>query len=365
MGLGLWLDRLPGSVDVRSVRLRGLQKGTGPVNWPSATPRPHISAALQHLRFGIGAAAVVLALCLVGQVLVWSFVHFTDVRVTQLEAEPQKEQFDVVRRAQPSRTTVGTISGVTSGASVGESGNRAATEQPATQPRPIQAESVDPNRVESASDRKLRQASALVQTLGIISAVLLLILMLQGVVVAGGGGVPGVEMAVTATTWAIVLVLLCVPLNNLIPATPFQGVFSGYDTLVAQSEGYRTKRVDAPGFIGLYGSNLVLPLLLLAGIAAAVLRFRAGVERGVIATSVSEAHERIEREIRSRKNLGEMANSRAMGALSTTVFDPLTGMPVGPVPDPAQAVHPSAAIPPGAQARPILDPTHGNYGRPL
>lgn len=334
------------------------------MNWPSATPKPHISAALQHLRFGIAFAAVVLALCLVSQVLVWSFVHFTEVRVVQLENEAEEPSFDVVRRAQPSQNTVGTISGISSGASVGASGNREVSVEPqqAAATAPVQTEPVDPNIVESATDRKLRHIAGIVQTVGVISAALLLLLMFQGVVVAGGGAVPGVEMAVTATTWAIVIALVCIPLGNLLPSTPFQGVFSSYDTIVIESEAYRSNRDGAPGVVALYGMHVALPILLLAGLAAAVLRFRAGIERGVIATSVSEAHERIEREIRSRKNLGEMANSRAMGALNATVVvDPLTGMPIGD----EQSLHPSSSSTPGTQAKPILDPTYGSYGRPL
>ncbi len=337
------------------------------MNWPSATPKPHISAALQHLRFGIAVSAMVLALCLVGQVLVWSFVHFTEVRVTQLENENQQPSFDVVRRAQPSTNTVGTISGVSKGAAVGASGNREQPVRPATEtPVPAQAspeQGVDPNLVESASDRKLRHAAAIVQTAGVISAVILLVLMFQGVVIAGGGAVPGVEMAVTATSWALLIALVSIPLGNFLPATPFQGVFSSYDTIVSSSEAYRLNRDGAPGVFGLYGMHVVLPILLLIGLVASVLRFRAGIERGVIATSVSEAHERLEREIRSRKNLGEMASSRAMGALNATVADPLTGMPVMETETVMQ--HPSSSSTPGTQARPILDPTHGSYGRPL
>ena len=342
------------------------------MNWPSATPRPHISAALQHLRFGIAAAAIVLALALVGQTLVWGFVHFTEVRVVQLEDQPDETRFDIVKRAQPSQNTVGTISGISSGASVGAAGNRSATVEPKPKPAPDKATEsegpVDPNRVESASDRVLRDTAALVQTVGVISAVLLLILMLQGVVVAGGGAVPGVEMAVTATSWAVIIAMVCIPLGNLLPNTPFQGVFAGYDTIVAQSEAYRTNQSHAPGALGLYAMNIGLPVLLLIGLAASVLRFRSGVERGVISTSVSEAHERIEREIRSRKNLGEMANSRAMGALTNTVFES-PGAPVHPDPVPpavpVEQSHASSQSPPGAQARPILDPTYGSYGRPL
>lgn len=344
-----------------------LEKGLSPVNWLSATPKPHISAALQHLRFGIAVSAMVLALCLVGQVLVWSFVHFTEVRVTQLENDTEQPSFDVVRRAQPSKNTVGTISGVSKGAAVGESGNREHPPKSANdQPAPVQAipeGGVDPNLVESASDRKLRQGAAIVQTAGVIAAVVLLVLMFQGVVIAGGGAVPGVEMAVTATSWALLIALVCIPLGNFLPATPFEGVFSSYDTIVRESEAYRLKRDGAPGTVGLYGMHVALPILLLIGLAASVLRFRAGIERGVIATSVSEAHERLEREIRSRKNLGEMANSRAMGALNATVADPVTGMPVA---EPEQvSQHPSSSSTPGTQARPILDPTYGSYGRPL
>jgi len=343
------------------------KKGIDSVNWPSATPRPHISAALQHLRFGIAAAALVLSLSLVGQILIWSFVHFTEVRVVQLEEPAPDDQYEVVRRAQPSRTTVGTISGISSGASVGSSAKTGSAEPTAAsadqQPIVTTQGGIDPNRVESATSRKLRHAASLAQTAGVISSVLLLLLMMQGVVIAGGGGVPGVEMAVTATSWSIVIALVCIPLGNLLPNTPFQGVFSSYDTIVAESEAYRSNRDGAPGIIGVYGMHVALPVLLLIGLAAAVLRFRAGIERGVIATSVSEAHERIEREIRSRKNLGEMAHSRAMGALNSTVVDPLTGMPIGEMEQIVQ--HPSSSSTPGTQAKPILDPTYGSYGRPL
>lgn len=288
------------------------------------SPQPHISAALAHLRFGVTAAGFALAALLVAQVLVWAFVHFTDVRVTQLEAPTGERSFEVVQGARPAQ--VGSLSGVTprgnAGASIADSDARA--EQAVAgianaAARTTADTAANPNVVESAADRMLRAAAAVVQTAGIVSAVLLILLLMQGVAVGGGGAVPGVEMAVTASTLAIVTALLSIPLVGVVPDAPFPGVFQSYDTLVRASMDYRGNVPGSPGAIGFYAGSVLMPLVL-AGVASlAVLRFRAGVERGLISTTVSEAHERLEREIRSRKNLGELANSRAMGALNATM----------------------------------------------
>ena len=322
----------------------------------SSTHRPHVSAALAHLRFGVTLAALTLSLALVAQVGVWCFVHFTEVRVENVaDPEDKRQNFEVVTSPE-----VGTLSGV-SAAQGKENIERepARTLDQKTKPeKTVQksAEPIDPNVVSSANDARLRSTAGVVQAVGILAALMLVVLMLQGVVVAGGGGVPGVEMAVSGATWSLIIGLLATPLNNIVPSAPFTGVFMSYDVMVSSSEAFRAKSFGAPGPFGFYMMHVVLPLLMLGGVAAAGLRFRAGIEQGVIATSVSEAEERIEREIRSRKRLGEAANTKAAGALTQTMGQPYvpasgaTGVPAAPagtVAPPAQPAHPVAPVAPG------------------
>lgn len=323
------------------------------------SPQPHISAALAHLRFGVTAAGFGLAALLLLQILVWAFVHFTDVRTTKLEGPAPQQSFEVVEGARPEQ--VGSLSGVSprgnAGASLGGDGERAGGGLANAPASAAAAQPVNPNLVESAADRMLRAAAAVVQTAGIVAAALFLLLLLQAVAVAGGGAVPGVEMAVTASTLGILTALLSIPLVGLVPDAPFPGVFQSYDTLVSTSVGYRAGDAQAPGPIGFYAANVVLPIILATLASVAVLRFRAGIERGLISTTVSEAHERLEREIRSRKNLGELASSRAAGALNATLGgEPVAQQPVN------LNVNPGAG--PGGINASHPSPHGGGYGQP-
>ncbi len=248
-------------------------------------PRPHTSAAFQHLRIWITAFAGVLALALLSQVLVWSFVHFTDVRVTQLGPGTGTSAPVVVESALEE-----TAGGSWAGAA-------------------------DPNTVGSAGGVRLRRTAALVQTVGVVSVLILMVLMLQGVSVAGGSNVPGVEMAVSACTWTLVVGALALPLGGLLPEVAFPGVFVSYETLVRTSMDMRGSGTGAFVF---YGQHLVLPLLMIGGLAAAVIRFRVGVEHGVIVTSISQLDEKVENEIRSMK-MGQLSSPRSVGALHSAI----------------------------------------------
>src|SRR5262249_27968906 len=151
---------------------------------PVSTPaRPHVSAALQHLRFGVTASAASLALALAGQVLLWCFVFFTDVRQTKLEPPTAEQSSAVVVHSRNEK-------GRKSERVVAAHGHRAEPlpqpPEPATQVAAAPS-TVDPNVVPSENDARLRAASRVVQTAGIITAILLIVLMLEGVAVAGGG----------------------------------------------------------------------------------------------------------------------------------------------------------------------------------
>lgn len=257
------------------------------------TPRPHVSAALQHLRFSIVLASVALGAALVAQVLIWSLVHFTDVRIARLEPHEQRTSFEVV-----------------------ESAAGKTDQTPVLREREVVP--ADVNAVPSAQDVTLRRASGIVQTVGVLSACLLCILLLQGVVIAGGANVPGVELAVTATTWGLIVCGLSLPVAEVIPGTIYPGVFASYESIVQTSMQVRDGAPGAPGDLSFYGMHLMLPIVLLLGLIACVLRFRAGIEHGVIVTNASQLDEKVEREIRSMK-MGQLASPRAVGALNQAI----------------------------------------------
>lgn len=314
----------------------------------SYAPQPHVSAAIRHLRIGVTAAAVGVALALVTQVLVWCFAYYTDARVTRLERRDATVREAVVVKAPADAAP---------GAKPAPPASAGVAKEPAS--------TTDPNIVPTSSDVLLRHASGTAQTIGVLGALLLVILMLQAVAVAGGGNIPGVEMAVTATTWALVLAALALPWRSVMPGFVFPGVFAPYDEVAAIADAARSGSAAAPGWFGMHGRFVLLPLLMLAGLAAVVLRFRAGVEAGIIATSVSQLDEKLEREIRAMK-LGQIAAPRAVGALNQAIgaqplVDPATGAVVMQHPQAMAAMPPMApSVPPGyvpqavPQAMPVV-----------
>ncbi len=273
----------------------------------SYTPRPHISTALQHLRFGVTASAAALALCLAAQVVIWSLVHFTEVRVVTLAPQAVDGPLQVVRAAPTETSARDEVPAAT-----------AADASSAETSLVTSASSSEVNQVTSASDLRLRRASALTQSMGVVIALLFGALVFQGVTVAGGASAPGVEKAVTAGTWAFIIVLFVLPLASILPSLPFKGIFVSYDDMVRASDAYRTHAPGAPGWIGFFGFNLVIPVVMVIALMLVVWRFRSGIEAGVIVTNMSQLDEKLDREIRAMK-LGQLAQPRALGALHSAL----------------------------------------------
>lgn len=237
-----------------------------------------------------------LGLALGGRVVLFAIVHFTDTRTTQIgqsDAEPLR-----VVNAPPRAQVEGTPKNA-----------QGIAELPAR---------AEVNQVPGTSDVMLRRFSIVVQWTGVMASILLAVLMFQAVVLAGAGAVPGIERAVSASTIAFVIVLCCLPLSGVLPETPFRGVFIAYERLVAESAQVRAGDPAAPAPIAFFALHLLLPLALLVALIIVTLRFRSGVEAGVIATSVSQIDEKLEREIRSMKT-GQLSAPRAVGALNVAM----------------------------------------------
>lgn len=314
-----------------------------------APSRPHISAALQHMRRGVTLAGVALCLALIAQVVVWGCVHFMDLRTQVVTPGSGTAALTVVvRDGAGTQTRAAPANPAPPANKVGRSlvdgGGGAPTNSSASAPAPpeVAPETVNPNIVKSQGDLVLSRFAAIVQTIGVFAAVALFVLMLQGVVIAGGASVPGVELAVTAGLWSLVITALCVPLTGLIPGSGFPGVFASYQTICVHADAYRLDAPTALGAPGYYGLFLLLPVLVGLGTAACVVRFRAGVEEGVIVTSVTQFDERIEKEIRSNK-WGALSTPRAMGALNRAMGDRSATAPAE-TPEPASKDGPAGAL---------------------
>ena len=276
----------------------------------------HISPALKHLRLIATVGAAALALCLLAQLLVGAFVHFTDVSTTTLRPDPSTLPAKVVESAGgeellPAR-----------GRGEGK---------------------VEVNTVISRGGILLQRTAELTQTVGVLCAIALALAMFQAVTIAGNGRVPGVEMAVTASSWATLIALLCVPWRGVFEGFAYPGVFMNFEQLQQSSALLRAHAPGAPSALAFYSTHFLYPVLMIAGLAAVVLRFRLGVEQGVIATHTSQFDEMLEREIRSRK-LGELSTPRAVGALNHAIGGLGLGESVGPQPvaSPPQAPRPAA-----------------------
>lgn len=271
---------------------------------------PHLSAAVKHLRGWITLLACIVALCCGVQMLLYGFVNYTEIRFTEapktnpygerslkvVEATSTPEQ----SAAKPPESA-GTLSpapgqgGVRSAAIAG--GKEAA-----------------PTLLKSNADRVMASIADWTTSVGAVCCVTLALLTMLGVAVAGGGNIPGVEKVVTSCTWAIVLGLLCLPWAGVFPSLKVPGIFAPYSALTAVAD----KLPGAISSTAAFGQWLFMPLT--AGTLSFLVLglFRAGVERGVIPTSVNHFDAAIQKEMSDIAKRGVGAGTpRALGTIAS------------------------------------------------
>lgn len=283
-------------------------------------PKPHVCAALAHLRPGVTAAAITLGACTVLQLLVFGFVHFTEMRFTKNSVPPGQQSLSVVA---PSVTVAPGVA------------------PPAKEKPETEAAAVRPPEIHERSvfDAVLRRVSDLAVTLGTASTVVLTVLVFMGVAIGAGGQVPGIERASSAGTWSLVLALACMPWRDIFASVPFPGVFTSYGTLTAASAEVTAGRGS---FAVLLGTYLLVPLAMFVVSMLVLSRFRMAVAAGIIVKSVSELDAAIDREIADIRRKGlSVSGPRTVGALNEAIGEatgPLRGMPSpGRAPEPARA----------------------------
>lgn len=269
----------------------------------SRTSKPHVSAALCHLRHGVTLAAIILSACTLLQMLVFGFVHFTQVRYEKTERPAAVQPLSVI----PARAG-----------------------EPATEHLNNDVE-VPVQRILSAWDPSLHIISDMAVSVGVIATAMLATLCLLGVAVAGGSAVPGVEKAVSAATWSLSLALVCIPWRDILVSIPFPGIFSGYDAMTSLSAQVDAGTGSAARLFALY---MLMPIAAMAVTMLTLARFRAGVAEGVIVTNVSELDERLERELAHIRARGVAASApRTVAALNEAIGDRPEAPPMPVEPD--------------------------------
>lgn len=287
-------------------------------------PKPHMSHALAHLRFSVQLCALALGLALAANVGVWAVVHFTDARWTEETAQ--------VETAPPPQ--------VVGGGAVSRTGKEVVQRHATVE---------ETRRVPSTTEVTLRDTWAISAWIGCIAALALLIVTLEGVVIGAGVNVPGIEKSVTAGTWAIIVALLCLPMQSLFPAFPTDGVFGSYHAMADASEAIKSGAENAPGQLGVLMQRFLLPITCLALAAFVAVRFSSGIEAGVLARSEGEAELMLMEEM-ERSRSASAKQGRAQGALAMTIQEEAAPPPAAPPrPEPLQ--------------RPITAPQQGDAPR--
>jgi hypothetical protein len=293
----------------------------------SAHQRPHVSAAVKQLRAWVTLCAVLLAFGAGAQMLVFGFVQFTDVRFVEVRQANADAPLRVVTPSAADDPVP--HASIADGPDAVAPGVRATIGQ--TQHKTVIAL--------SEADAWLERASTLACAAGVMASVVLALLTFMGVLVAGGACVPGVERVVTSAVWSLVLALLCLPWSTLAPQLGLPGVFVGYETMTGAVD-----RAVAAGRV--FGTaSAVAQWVVAPGVAMFValgvcLWFRAGVERGVIATAPSAFDKAVEREVEQIARSGVASSApKAVGALNRAIGDD--------------------ALPPAAPSGPAIDETAG------
>ncbi|GAB5495846.1 MAG: hypothetical protein Phyf2KO_09260 [Phycisphaerales bacterium] len=309
----------------------------------------HIAAALTRLRRGVTLCAAGVFLAALIQLFVFGFVHFTDVRYQTLEdSNPTSHRTVVVT---PTATS-----------GVRENAQEPAPVMPAIEEavEMMTAVSVpDVNRVNSTMDVILKRFSQAAVIIGVFSAVGLAVFTLLGSIVAGGASVPGVDKAVSACMWGLGLCLLALPWQDVFASMPFGGVFTGYASMTAASEGTMDTMQLLLIFVG-------IPAAAMAGAMVAGVRFGSGVERGILMHAAAPPMDAIDRAMaETRENL---STNRHVGAVNNSFTAPAT--PAAPAAAPAaEPGHRERAAEPPARRRASLSGTHqddpGEYKRPI
>lgn len=272
----------------------------------------HVAPALQGLRGWVVLSACVVAIASLVQLGTFVLVEFTSVRTTQVEAPPGPPRVVTAApdtaptKAAPAQAKITTA----------PAPSLAQGPMLASRPAGQVSEPVDPNKVRSVTDRNLELFSNAASVAGVLGAAMLLACVSLGLVLATSASVPGVQHAVPAFAWSVVVFVMATPWSWLSvhgASAWLPGVLCGYDPLTRAADAER----------GLGGGAMAVFVLLpccAAGLCVYIIHaFTTGLRPGLVIRHVSELEEAAEREMAEIRSRGvgtlQPGQMRVVGAL--------------------------------------------------
>lgn len=265
-----------------------------------SNPNEHTSEALRQIGHSTVLMCWIAGISILLQVLVWSFVNFTDLRYTQIETTAGLTNPEIVYN-QPQYTQKQNAS----------TGNTNEQKPP-----------VDANRVYSKYDYWFSNVHKLALLSGLLSIIILTINTCIGVVVASAGQVNGVSKVVAAQTWSMILLLLVFPwsiFGNLLKDLPFNGILLTYSKMCLESSIFQNSDAAFSASFIYYIQNLVLPLACIIAIMLINIWFKSGIKGGIISRGPSAFEIAIDREATGQTATSLFSTGRTRGALNSTI----------------------------------------------
>jgi len=292
--------------------MRSLKKPTltGSDCGPPPTHTSSVSLALGRLRLGVLLCCWGIGITLLIQTAVWGLVTFTELRYENIAAGTDAP---LVVAGTDARDTP-----------------RSSLDDPPT--RSAETPPVNPNRVLTAFDRHLSIVSSITSGLGTFAMLFVIPFIGIGVLLAAGSATDGIDRAVSAFAWALLVGILALPTADLVGLPWQNGVFFSYDAMTAQVDA----GAKATGIVFL-GTYLLLPLTCVVGAALIGSRFGAGVQAGLMRKEDLAIDGTLEMEAGNVK-ASSLHGSRTAGAMESLMTTPGNGTAApAPVPPPGPA----------------------------
>lgn len=278
--------------------------------------KPHVSPALQHTRSWVSLCALLIVVAAAGQMLVFGVMHFTSVRYTSDEPRRPASSALVVSAGAPVSKPEGRSAGVGAASrSTGGQAAKVAAKDGAATP------TLDDVRARPLADADgfMRGLTAITTSAGILASIILAWMTALGGIIAAGAAVPGIDKTIRSAACAVILAIIALPLGQLLGSDVFPGVFSTYSAMAQGSESVQAGLLAEGALVGQF---VALPILAIGMAAMVGMWYRAGVEAGIIATSVSDLDEKLEAEMQSVRTRGGSVGRgtvRAVGALNQAI----------------------------------------------
>lgn len=240
---------------------------------------PFVSIALSRLRRGVSLCCWMISLALITQLLIWCIATFMDVRHEMLPDKAATSLIVSANEAAKQAMTPAAMMPLNDGA-VGAGGEAAP----------------EVNRVWTKQDRIMARASMLALGAGTLAMIVVLPLLMLGAMLAAGSATPGVERAVSAFMWSLLVALLVLPIGEMLGLPWHDGALMPYEHMTRQVDLVMGAGMNSWGGLTFYARFAVLPLACLVGVIMVGLRFSFGVSAGILPKEDMRLDPALERE---------------------------------------------------------------------